>query len=502
MSLLRLLTASDYFFGIFWSLYCPYFVYLRLLITSLVYFGHCIVRTSSIYGFWLLLWYILVTVLSVLRLFTASDYFFGILWSLYCPYFVYLRLLITSLVYFGHCIVRTSSIYGFWLLHWYILVIVLSVLRLFTASDYFFGIFWSLYCSYFVYLRLLITSLVYVGHCIVRTSSIYAFWILLWYILVIILSVLRLFTASDYFFGIFWSSYCPYFLYLRLLITPLVYFGHCIVRTSSIYGFWLLLWYILVVVLSLLRLFTASDYSIGIFWSLYCPYFVYLRLLITPLVYFGHCIVLTSSIYSFWLLLWYILVVVLSLLRLFTLLITSTVYFSRCIVLTSSIYGFWLLHWYILVIVLSVLRLFTASDYFFGIFWSLYCPYFVYLRVLITPLVYFGHCIVRTSSIYGFWLLLWYILVTVLFVLRLFTASDYFFGIFWSLYCPYFVYLRLLITPLVYFSRCIVLTSSIYGFWLLPWYILVIVLCVLRLFTASDNFYGIFWSLYCPYFVY
>ena len=296
--------------------------------------------------------------------------------------------------------------------------------------------------------------------------------------------------------------YCPYFVYLRLLITSLVYFSHCIVRTSSIYGFWLLLWYILVVVLSLLRLFTASDYSIGIFWSLYCPYFVYLRLLITPLVYFGHCIVLTSSIYSFWLLLWYILVVVLSLLRLFTLLITSTVYFSRCIVLTSSIYGFWLLHWYILVIVLSVLRLFTASDYFFGIFWSLYCPYFVYLRVLITPLVYFGHCIVRTSSIYGFWLLLWYILVTVLFVLRLFTASDYFFGIFWSLYCPYFVYLRLLITPLVYFSRCIVLTSSIYGFWLLPWYILVIVLCVLRLFTASDYFYGIFWSLYCPYFVY
>ena len=483
LSVLRLFTASDYSFGIFWSLYCPYFVYLQLLITSLVYFSRCIVLTSSIYGFWLLLWYILVVVLSLLRLFTASDYSIGIFWSLYCPYFVYLRLLITSLVYFGHCIVRTSSIYGFWLLHWYILVIVLSVLRLFTASDYFFGIFWSLYCSYFVYLRLLITSLVYVGHCIVRTSSIY---------------------ASEYYFGI-WSLYCPYFVYLRLLITslvyfghflrlliPLVYFGHCIVRTSSIYGFWLLLWYILVTVLSVLRLFTASDYSIGIFWSLYCPYFVYLRLLITPLVYFSRCIVLTSSIYGFWLPLWYILVVVLSLLRLFTasdyffgtfwslycpyfvylrLLITSLVYFSRCIVVTSSIYGFWLLHWYILVIVLSVLRLFTASDYFFGIFWSLYCPYFVYLRLLITPLVYFSRCIVLTSSIYGFWLLLWYILVTVLSVLRLFT---------------------LLITPLVYFSRCIVLTSSIYGFWLLLWYILVIVLSVLLLFTASDYFFGIF----------
>ena len=564
LSVLRLFTAFDYFFGIFWSLYCPYFVYLRLLITSLVYFGHCIVRTSSIYGFWLLLWYILVIVLSVLRLFTAFDYFFDIFWSLYCPYFVYLRLLITSLVYFGHCIVRTSSIYGFWLLLWYILVIVLSllrlftafdyffgifwslycpyfvylrfwlllwyilviilsVLRLFTASDYFFGIFWSLYCPYFVYLRLLITSLVYFGHCIVLTSSIYGFWLILWYILVIILSVLRLFTASDYFFGIFWSLYCPYFVYLRLLITFLVYFGHCIVLTSSIYGFWLLLWYILVIILSVLRLFTASDYFFGIFWSLYCPYFVYLRLLITSLVSFGHCIVLTSSIYGFWLLLWYILIIALSVLRLFTafdyffgifwslycpyfvylrLLITPLVYFGHCIVLTSSIYGFWLLLWYILVTVLSVLRLFTASDYSIGIFWSLYCPYFVYLRLLITPLVYFSRCIVLTSSIYGFWLLLWYILVVVLSVLRLFTASDYFFGIYWSLYCVYFVYLRLLITSLVYFGHCIVRTSSIYGFWLLLWYILIIALSVLRLFTAFDYFFGIFWSLYCPYFVY
>jgi hypothetical protein len=139
LSALRQFTTSDYFFGIFWLLY---------------------IRTSSIYGFWLLLWYILVIILSVLRLFTASDYSFCIFWSLYCLYFVYLRLLITPLVSFGHCIVRTSSIYGFWLSLWYLLVIVLSVLRLFTASDYFFGIFWSLYFHYVVYLRLLITHLV------------------------------------------------------------------------------------------------------------------------------------------------------------------------------------------------------------------------------------------------------------------------------------------------------------------------------------------------------
>jgi hypothetical protein len=459
------------------------------------------IRTSSIYGFWLLLWYILVTILSVCRLFAPSDYPFDIFWSLYSP---------------------TSSIYGFWLLLWHILVIVLSVLRILAASDYHFGILWSLYCPHSVYLRLLITPLVY---------------------FVIVLCVLRLFMAFDYSIGIFWSLRCLYFVYWRLLITPLVYFGHCIVRASAIYGFWLLLWYILVIVWSLHCLFTATDDFFGILWLLYCQYVVYLRLLITPLVFFVHCIVRTSSIYDFWLLFWYILVIVLSLRRLFTASDYSFGIFWLLYFRTSSIYGFWLLLWYILVIILSVLRLFTASRYFFGIFWSLYClyfvylllmitsllylshcivctssiyaydyfigifwsfycPYFVSLRLPITSLVYCGHCIVCTSSIYGFWLLLWYILVIVLSVLPLFTASDYTFGIFWSLYCPYFLYLRLLITPLVSFGHCIVGTSSIYGFWLLLWYILVIVLSVLPLFTASDYSFGIFWSLFCPYFVY
>ena len=346
LSVLRLFVAFDYFIGIF---------------------GHCIVRASAIYGFWLLLWYILVIVLSVRRQFTASDYFFGIFWLLY---------------------IRTSSIYGFWLLLWYILVIILSVLRVFTASDNCFGIFWSLYCLYFVYLRLLITPLVSFGHCIVRTSSIYGFWLSLWYLLVIVLSVLRLFTASDYSFGIFWSLYCHYVVYLR---------------------FWLLLWYILVIVFSLRRLFTASNYLFGIICPLYCPYFVNLRLLITSLVYF--VIVFPSFVYL-------------------RLLITPLVYFGHYIVCTSSIYSFWLLLWYILVIVLSLRRLFTASDYSYGIFYTLYRPYFVNFRLLITSLVYFGHYIVCTSFIYGFWLLHWYIMVIVLSVLRLFT---------------------LLITPLVYF---------------------------------------------------
>jgi hypothetical protein len=77
----------------FWPLYCLFFFDLRLLITSL--------------------WYLLAIVLSVLLRFTASDYPFGIFWPLYCLFFFDLRLLITPLVYFGHCIVCSSSIYSF-----------------------------------------------------------------------------------------------------------------------------------------------------------------------------------------------------------------------------------------------------------------------------------------------------------------------------------------------------------------------------------------------------
>ena len=75
-------------------------------------------------------------------------------------------------------------------------------------------------------------------------------------------------------------------------------FDHCIVCTLTC-GFWLHLWCLLTIVLSVLWL-TASDYTFGIFWPLYCLYFD-LRLLITPLVSFDHCIVCTlmASVYTF-----------------------------------------------------------------------------------------------------------------------------------------------------------------------------------------------------------
>ena len=301
--------------------------------------------------FWLPLWYLLAIVLSVLW-FTTSDYPFGIFRPLYCLSFD-LRFLITPLVSFGHCIV-CPLIYDFWLHLWYLSAIVLSVLW-FTTSDYPF-----------------------------------------WYLSAIVLSVLW-FTTSDYTFGIFRPLYCLSF-DLRLLIIPLVSFGHCIV-CPLIYDFWLHLWYLSAIVLSVLW-FTISDYTFGIFRPLYC---------------------------------------------------------------LSFDYDFWLPLWYLSVIVLSVLW-FKTSDYTCGIFRPLYCLSFD-LRLLITPLVSFGHCIV-CPLIYDFWLHLWYLSAIVLSVLW-FTISDYPFGIFRPLYCLSFD-LRLLITPLVSFGHCIV-CPLIYDFWLLLW---------------------------------
>jgi hypothetical protein len=63
------------------------------------------------------------------------------------------------------------------------------------------------------------------------------------------------------------------------------------------------------------------------------------------------------------------------------------------------------MQWCPLAIALSVLLHFTASHYSFGIFWPLHCLSFYALRLLITPLVSFGHCIVCPSTLYGFSLL-------------------------------------------------------------------------------------------------
>ena len=154
--------------------------------------------------------------------------------------------------------------YGFWLLLWYLVHIVLSVILRCIASDYSFDILCTLYCLSFFDVWLLITPLISCAHCIVCHSSMYGFWLLLWYLVNIVLSVILRCIASDYSFDILWTLYCLSFFDVWLLITPSISCAHCIVCHSSMYGFWLLFWYNL-------KLFLASHFFLKwkvIIWNL------------------------------------------------------------------------------------------------------------------------------------------------------------------------------------------------------------------------------------------
>ena len=135
-------------------------------------------------------------------------------------------------------------------------------------------------------------------------------------------------------FIFFWPLCCLFFLDIRIMITPLVssvlsvlrymdydypfgIFWPCVVCSSSIYGLWLPLWYLLALcclfffdirimitpvvsfslMLSVLLRYTDYDYPFGICWPLCCLFFD-IRITITPLVSFGHCVVYSSSIYG------------------------------------------------------------------------------------------------------------------------------------------------------------------------------------------------------------
>ena len=215
----------------------------------------------------------------------TSNYSFGILWPLYYLSFHW-WLLITPLVSCGHCIICPSIDSFVSCGHCIICPSLMTSVLPFT-SNYSFGILWPLYYLSFHW-WLLITPLVSCGHCII-CPSIDDFWLLLWYLVAIVLSVLPLMT-SDYSFGILWPLYYLSF-HWWLLITPLVSCGHCII-CPSIDDFWLLLWYLVAIVLSVLPLMT-SNYSFGILWPLYYLSFHW-WLLITPLVSCGHCIICPS----------------------------------------------------------------------------------------------------------------------------------------------------------------------------------------------------------------
>ena len=427
---------SDYPFGILWPLYRVSYFDLCLLITPLLYVGHCIV-CPSICAFWLPLCYMLAIVSSVLLRFMPSDYPFGVFWPLYRLSYFDLCLLITTLVSVGHCIVCRTLMYAFWLPLCYMLAIVSSVLLRFMPSAFHIGIFWPLYRLSYFDLCLLITPLLYVGHCIV-CPSICAFWLPLCYMLAIVSSVLLRFMPSDYPFGVFWPLYRLSYFDLCLLITTLVSVGHCIVCRTLMYAFWLPLCYMLAIVSSVLLRFMPSDYLFGICWTLYRLSYFDLCLLITPLVSFGQCIVCPTLIYAFWL--------------------------PLCYLLAS---------------ISSVLLWFMPSDYPFVIFWPVYRLSYFDLCLLITPLFSFGQCIVCPTLINSFWLHLCFLLASVSSVLLWFMPSHYHFGIFCPLYLLSYFNVCLLITPLVSFGHCIVCLTLMYAFWLPLSYMLAIVSSVL-----------------------
>jgi hypothetical protein len=103
--------------------------------------------------------------------------------------------------------------------------------------------------------------------------------------------------------------------------------------------------------------------------------------------------------------------------------------------------------------------------YFF--FWPLCCLFFFDLRILITPLVSFDHCVVCSWNITAVWpvirmikkrsVILWFEedFEDTKRVIRIRKSK---FGIFWPLCCLFFFDLRILITSLWYLQSLLILS--------------------------------------------
>jgi phosphate starvation-inducible membrane PsiE len=143
------------------------------------------------------------------------------------------------------------------------------------------------------------------GHCVVCSSLMCEFWLPLWYLLAIGLSVLVRCVDSDYLFGIFWplmakryqrGNQNPHIEQEQTTQWPKDTKEAIRIHTSNKNrGFWLPLWYLLAIVLSVLVRCVDSDYLFGIFWPLCCLFLFDVWILIASLVSFGHCVVCSCS---------------------------------------------------------------------------------------------------------------------------------------------------------------------------------------------------------------
>jgi hypothetical protein len=143
---------------------------------------------------------------------------------------------------------------------------------------------------------------------------------------------------SDYYFGIFWPLCCLFFFDIRILITPLVSFGHCVVakryqrgnQNPHIEEEQTTQWPKDTKGVIRIRISKKNRQHNGqtipkverdkidisstqihdlltflplycFFWPLCCLFFFNIRILITPLVSFGHCVKISShSVVSFY----------------------------------------------------------------------------------------------------------------------------------------------------------------------------------------------------------
>jgi hypothetical protein len=196
-------------------------------------------------------------------------------------------------------------IYSFWLCLWYLLAIVLTVLLWYTASGYAFGIFWPLYWLSSFHLQLLI----------IMQWSKYAEGITEAYIKDgqsiqwpkdtkgITRSCI---SKEDSQYPLYWLSSFD----IQLLVMPLVSFGHFIDCPPLIYSFWLCLWYLLAIVLYQRR--TVNTMVKRYQRHTQKPYIKEGQSIQWPTDTKGitririYCIDCNSLIYCFWLCLWYL----------------------------------------------------------------------------------------------------------------------------------------------------------------------------------------------------
>jgi hypothetical protein len=214
-----------YFF--FWPLCCLFFFDIRILIAPLVSFVHCVVCSSSIYGFWLPLWYLLSIVLSVLLRYTDSDYFFFGIFKLlfyYRRYNCLLRL-------FAEVVLLVFNVY-FSL--WYFLClssfcVVLLVFNVyFSVSSYFLCL--SSFCIvllvFNVYFSVSSYFLCLSSFCIVLL--VFNVYFSLWYFLClssfcIVLLVFKVYFSLSWYFLCF-SSFCVVLLVFNVYFSLSWYF--------------------------------------------------------------------------------------------------------------------------------------------------------------------------------------------------------------------------------------------------------------------------------------